>query len=81
MPRRALTSRDDRLVCFRIEAAESRGHVARRVEPQFEPIPGRPESLRVLAGLEAGDEVATSGLILLDEGLSVRPVRGEEPQE
>lgn len=80
MPRRALTSRNDALVCFRIEAVDSEGHVARPVQPQFESIPGRPDLLRVLAGLKAGDEVATSGLILLDDGLRVRPVRHEEPE-
>ncbi|NUQ62310.1 MAG: efflux RND transporter periplasmic adaptor subunit [Pirellulales bacterium] len=73
MPRRALTLRSDTLVCFRIEKA-SAGYVARRVEPVVEAIPGRAESLHVLAGLSAGDLVAVSGLIAIDDGMEVQVV-------
>ncbi len=70
MPRRALTQRSDVLVCFRLEKV-SNGYVARRVEPVVESIPGRAESLNVLAGLSAGDLVAVSGLIAIDDGTPV----------
>ncbi|NLY01226.1 MAG: efflux RND transporter periplasmic adaptor subunit [Rhodopirellula sp.] len=77
MPRRALTQRSDALVCFRIEKS-STGYVARRIEPVVESIPGRAESLNVLAGLSAGDIVAVSGLIAIDDGtlVQVAPASG-----
>lgn len=73
LPRRALTLRSQSLVCYRIEKTPS-GHVARRVEPVLETIPGRPQSLKILSGLAAGDVVAVSGMIAIEDGSAVELV-------
>ena len=75
LPRRALTLRGQSLVCFRIDKA-SGGHVARQVEPVLESIPGRPQSLKVLGGLAAGDVVAVSGMVAIEDGSAVEPASG-----
>jgi RND family efflux transporter MFP subunit len=80
LPRRALTQRDDVLVCFRIQE-ESDGCVARRVELQWESLPDQPQWLRVLGGLAAGDRVAVGGLIALEDGTRIRPVPLEDRSE
>jgi len=77
MPRRALARRGDSLVCFRIATAKE-GHVAEPVKLDVQPVLGRPDQLRVLAGLNSGDEVAVSGLMTLNKGTVVRPVRPNE---
>lgn len=74
LPRRALARRADRLVCFRIVTAKD-GHVAEAVKLDSQSVLGRPNHLRVLAGLSDGDEVAVSGLMTLENGTRVRPVR------
>ena len=68
LPERALVDRDRRRVVFVVEEG-----VARRREPVLGA--GLSDSLRVLAGLEAGDEVIISGQRQLVDGspVSVRP--------
>jgi RND family efflux transporter MFP subunit len=81
LPRRALTRRGDSLVCFRMEATGEGYCTARQVNPQLVPIPGDAAMLRVHAGLNAGDEVALSGLSTLKDGMHVHPnPRDDRPE-
>jgi RND family efflux transporter MFP subunit len=70
MPRRALTRRGESLVCFRIdETAE--GDIAHQLKPLVRSLPGKGDWLLIRSGLKAGDRLAVSGHLLLDEGVRV----------
>jgi RND family efflux transporter MFP subunit len=76
LPRKAVTWREDSFVCYRVDE-EAGAHVVRLVEPVLESLPGRPNVLRVVSGLSAGDEVVVGDFISLENGLAVRPARLE----
>ncbi len=70
VPRAALVDRGRRLVMYRLENG-----VAHRVEPALGV--GNAESVPVLSGLEAGDEIIVSHLNLVSDGQSVQRINPE----
>ncbi len=70
MPRRAVVLRDQGLACYRI-VRDGDKDVCRETPIRIASIPGLPETVHVLEGLQRNDRVATARLLNLRDGLEV----------
>ncbi len=78
VPREATLDQFGVRLVYVIESGE-KGPVARQRRIEVRDIPFRPEDLEIVSGLEDGEQIVTTGLGELRDGLIVKPTRSRTP--